>query len=218
MTDSRQANHYPPAEERINIASHAVGLLLSVAGLILLVTRSLEYGDGWHLVSFSIYGISMIALYTASTAYHSVSDPALRKNLRTADHASIYLLIAGTYTPFALVTLQGSVGWTVFGLSWGMALTGIVLKLFFTGRFNLLSVLMYVFMGWMIIFFIKPLVANFPNAGLALLLAGGVSYTLGAVIYSIKKIPFNHAIFHVFVLFGSVCHFLSVYYFVLPAT
>ena len=218
MTDSRQANHYPPAEERINIASHAVGLLLSVAGLILLVTRSLEYGNGWHLVSFSIYGISMIALYTASTAYHSVSDPGLRKNLRTAAHASIYLLIAGTYTPFALVTLQGTVGWTVFGLSWGMALTGIVLKLFFTGRFNLLSVLVYVFMGWMIIFFIKPLVANFPNAGLALLLAGGVSYTLGAVIYSIKKIPFNHAIFHVFVLFGSVCHFLAVYYFVLPAT
>ena len=217
MTGSRHANYYPPAEERINIASHATGLLLSIVGLILLVTRALEYGNGWHLVSFSIYGISMIALYTASTAYHSARDPALRKNLRTADHASIYLLIAGTYTPFALVTLQGPVGWTVFGVSWGMALTGIVLKLFFTGRFNLLSVLMYVFMGWVIIFFIKPLVANFPNAGLALLLAGGIAYTLGAVIYAFKKIDYNHAVFHVFVLFGSVCHFLAVYYFVLPA-
>ena len=218
MTESRQANYYPPAEERINIASHAIGLLLSIAGLILLIARALEYGNGWHLVSFSIYGISMIALYTASTAYHSVRDPVLRMNLRTADHASIYLLIAGTYTPFALVTLQGSVGWTVFGVSWGMAVTGIVLKLFFTGRFNLLSVLMYVLMGWMIIFFIQPLVANFPDTGLALLLAGGVAYTLGAVIYSFKKINFNHAIFHLFVLFGSVCHFLAVYYFVLPAT
>ena len=216
MNDSRQANYYPPAEERINIASHALGLLLSIAGLILLVIRALEYGNTRHLVSFSIFGISMIALYTASTAYHSVRDPGLRMNLRTADHASIYLLIAGTYTPFALVTLQGTVGWTVFGVSWGMALTGIVLKLFFTGRFNLLSVLMYVFMGWVIIFFIKPLIANFPNAGLALLLAGGVAYTLGAVIYSIKKIHFNHAIFHIFVLFGTVCHFLAVYYFVLP--
>jgi hemolysin III len=126
-------------------------------------------------------------------------------------------LIAGTYTPFALVTLQGAAGWLLFGVVWGMALTGIVLKLFFTGRYKLISTLMYVFMGWLIVFFIKPLIANFPASGLAWLLAGGIAYTLGAVLYSIPKVPFHHAIFHVCVVLGSVCHFVAVYGYVLPS-
>lgn len=217
MTAPEPLKVYPPAEERINIASHAVGLLLSVAGLLLLVARALAHGDAWQLVSVSVFGISMIMLYTASTVYHSARDPVLRRRLRTVDHASIFVLIAGTYTPFTLVTLSGPVGWTVFGITWGMALTGIVLKLFYTGRYRLLSVSMYVAMGWLIVFFIRPLIDRFPLEGLAWLLAGGLAYTLGAVLYSLPGIRFSHAIFHGFVLLGSFCHFLAVYRYVLPS-
>ncbi|MCW8873378.1 MAG: hemolysin III family protein [Xanthomonadales bacterium] len=216
MTIVREPTYYAPTEERINILSHAMGLLFSIAALLALVTRALLHGTAWHLVSFSVFAISLIALYTASTAYHSTRDPSLRIRLRTVDHATIYVLIAGTYTPFALVTLQGSIGWLLFAITWGMAVTGIVLKLFFTGRYNQVSTLMYVFMGWLIVFFIKPLIAQFPSAGLAWLLAGGISYTLGAVLYSIPKVPYHHAIFHLFVVLGSFCHFIAVYAYVLP--
>jgi len=206
---------YSPLEERLNIASHAIGLLLSIAALLALVARALTYGDTWQLVSCIVYATSMIALYTASTAYHSSREPRLRSRLRTVDHASIYLLIAGTYTPIALVTLNGPVGWTIFGITWGMAVTGIVLKIFFTGRFRLASTLVYVFMGWLIVFFIKPLVGSLPLAGLLWLLAGGLAYTLGALLYSIGRLPLNHALFHLFVLLGSVCHFVAIYVYVL---
>ncbi len=208
--------HYSAAEERINIASHAAGLLLSVAGLVALVTLALRHGNAWHLVSFSIYAASMVMLFAASTAYHGSRDPARRARLRTMDHASIYLLIAGTYTPFALVTLNGPVGWSLFGITWGMAVAGIVLKLFYTGHFNHLSTAVYVFMGWLVVFFVKPLIDNFPPAGLVWLLAGGLAYTLGAVLYSIGRLPFNHALFHLFVLLGAACHFVAVYGYVLP--
>jgi len=208
--------YYAPIEERINILSHAVGLLLSIVGLLALVTRAMPHGNPWLLVSSSVFGISMIALYTASTAYHSTRDPILRGRLRTVDHASIYVLIAGTYTPFTLVTLQGVAGWALFGITWGMAVTGIVLKLFYTGRFKLVSTLMYVFMGWLVVFFVKPLIGSLPFAGLMWLLGGGISYTLGAVLYSIPKVPYHHAVFHLFVLLGSTCHFVAVYRFVLP--
>jgi len=216
VTAVGEPTYYAPTEERINVMSHAVALLFSIAGLLALVTRALLHGNTWHLVSFSVFAISLIALYTASTAYHSTRDPSLRIRLRTVDHATIYVLIAGTYTPFAMVTLQGSTGWLLFAITWGMAVTGIVLKLFFTGRYNQVSTLMYVFMGWLIMFFIKPLIAQFPSAGLAWLLAGGISYTLGAVIYSIPKVPYHHAIFHLFVVLGSFCHFIAVYAYVLP--
>jgi len=216
VTPTPGLKYYPPGEERINIGSHAIGLLLSVVGLVTLVIRASEYGRAVHLVSATAFAVSMIALYAASVAYHSTRDPVLRTRLRTVDHSAIYVLIAGTYTPFALVTLQGKAGWVLFGVIWGMALTGIVLKLFFTGRYKLFSTLMYVFMGWLILFFIKPLVANFPAAGIAWLLAGGVAYTVGAVLYSIPKVPFHHAVFHVFVLLGTTCHFFAVYRYVLP--
>lgn len=207
---------YSPAEERVNISSHAFGLLLSIAALALLVTHATASGDVWHIVSFSIFGSSLIILFAASTIYHSVRDPGLRARLRVVDHASIYVLIAGTYTPFTLVTLNGSVGWTIFAITWGMALSGIVLKLFFTGRYQLVSTLMYVFMGWIIVFAISPLIDNLHPDGLSWLVAGGVAYTVGAILYGIKKIKFNHAIFHVFVLIGAFCHFMAVYFYVLP--
>jgi hemolysin III len=208
---------YPTAEERINVASHAAGLLLSIVGLIALVSRAMMYGNRLQLVSVSVYAICMIALYAASTAYHSSRDPVMRVRLRTVDHASIYLLISGTYTPFALVTLQGPVGWTIFAISWGMAVSGIVLKLFFTGRYRLASTLMYVFMGWLIIFFIEPLMAALPTTGLVWLLAGGIAYTLGAVLYSLHRIPHSHAVFHLLVVVGSACHFYAIWRYVLPA-
>ena len=208
-------NHYSPLEEKTNIVSHAIGLALSIVGTLLMLLRASGSGDILHIIGAGIFGASLIALYAASTLYHSAKDPKKRARLRINDHATIYLLIAGTYTPFTLITLKGWVGWTVFGVSWGMAVCGVVLKLFFTGRYNLLSTLMYIIMGWIIIFAIKPLVNSIPIDGIFWLIAGGLAYTTGAIIYSIKKIPFNHAIFHVFVLLGSFCHFVSVYVYVL---
>jgi hemolysin III len=207
---------YSPLEERINILSHASGLLLSMVAIVMLLVRASNYGNAWHIVSVAIFGASLIALYAASTTYHSATRPELRARLRVIDHATIYILIAGTYTPFTLITLSGPVGWTIFSISWGLAVSGIVLKLFFTGRFNLVSTLMYIFMGWIIVFAVKPLVASLPAEGLYWLIAGGLSYTIGAVVYSIKKVPLNHAIFHLFVLAGSICHFVAVYFYVLP--
>lgn len=207
---------YSPVEEAINIGSHALGLALSVVALIFLVVKSSLYGDVRHVVSFSIYGASLIILYTASTLYHSAKNPKVRKHLKVFDHAAIYVLIAGSYTPYALVTLKETAsGWVLFGVSWGVAIIGVVLKLFYTGRFTLISTLAYVLMGWMVVFVLNPLVENLPDKGLDWLIAGGLSYTIGAVIYAIHKVKFNHAIFHVFVLLGSFCHFMSVYFYVL---
>lgn len=218
MDANQEVKFYSPLEEKINILSHTTGLLLSLIALLLLVTRASLHGNAWHIVSVSIFGVSLIALYAASTTYHSAKKPELRARLRIIDHATIYVLIAGTYTPFTLVTLNGSVGWWIFGISWGLAVSGIILKLFFTGRFNLLSTLMYVFMGWIIVFAVKPLVAALPTEGLYWLVAGGLSYTIGAIIYSIKSISLNHAIFHLFVLVGSICHFVAIYFYVLPGS
>lgn len=207
---------YTPLEERLNIASHAVGLVLSLLGLVLLLLRAIPYGNAWNTASVAIFGASLITLYAASTAYHSSTMPDIRRRLRVVDHASIYVLISGSYTPFMLITLKGAIGWTLFAITWGMALTGITLKLFFTGRFNLLSTLMYVFMGWLIIFAVKPMIAAMPPGGMTWLVAGGLAYTFGALLYAIKSIPYNHAIFHLFVLAGSICHFIAVYEYVLP--
>ena len=208
--------YYSPIEEKINIISHGIAFLLSIVAFALLVTRANLYGNVWHIVSFSIFGASLIILFAASTFYHSTKRPELRSRLRIIDHASIYVLIAGTYTPFALVTLNGPTGWTIFGISWGLALAGIILKLFFTGKYKLISTLMYILMGWIIIFVIKPVINNLSLEGLLWLVAGGLAYTTGAILYSIKNLKFNHAIFHVFVLIGSVCHFVSVFFYVLP--
>jgi len=209
--------YYTPIEEKTNIISHAIGLVLSIVALVLLVTYASLHGSILHIVSFSIFGASLIILYAASTFYHSTKKPELRSRLRIFDHASIYILIAGTYTPFTLVTLNGPIGWSIFGTAWGLALTGIILKLFFTGKYNLISTLMYVVMGWIIIFAIKPIFNILPLEGFLWLVTGGMAYTIGAILYSIKKIKFNHAIFHILVLVGSVCHFVSVFFYVLPS-
>ena len=215
MKENQKVKYYSPREEKVNIVSHAFGLILSIAAFFLLILHASFNGSGLHIVSFSIYGISLIVLYAASTFYHSAKSPELRSRLRVFDHASIYVLIAGTYTPFALITLKGELGWIVFSVSWGLALAGVILKLYFTGKYNLISTLMYLFMGWMIVFFINPLMDSLSDDGLIWLAAGGISYTLGAALYSIKKIQFYHAIFHIFVLLGSSAHFISIFFYVL---
>ena len=217
IKESKEIKHYSHAEERVNIISHAFGFVLSVVALVLLVRHASIYGDVWHVVSYSVFGVSLMVLYSASTVYHSAKNPKFRRRMRIVDHASIYVLIAGTYTPFTLVTLNGFTGWVVFGVTWGMAVIGIVLKLFYTGRYDAISTLMYVFMGWIIVFAINPLIENLSSDGLFWLVAGGMAYTTGAILYSIKKIKFNHAIFHLFVLLGSFCHFISVYFYILPS-
>jgi len=212
MTEGLKYTTYPAAEERINVYSHAIGLVLSVFALIILTARA--HGM-LQVVSVAVFAASMIALYGSSTIYHSTTNVARRIWLRTVDHAMIYVLIAGTYTPFSLLVLQGKTGWAIFSVTWAMAATGIVIKLFHTGRYDKVSTAMYVFMGWIIVFAIKPLIANLPPEGMSWLFAGGVSYTIGALTYSIKKMPFGHAAFHILCLLGSACHFVSIYYFVL---
>jgi hemolysin III len=206
-------HRYSVAEERLNIATHGLGLLASIVALPFLVMKSLHYEGAMEVLSYIIYGVSLIVLYAASTFYHAAKKDTLRRRLNIFDHAAIYVLIAGTYTPFTIVVLEGVTGWVIFGLTWFFALTGIILKLFFTGKYDRLSTIMYVLMGWQIIFAINPLLKKMSTEGLYLLVFGGVFYTIGAVLYSIKKIPYNHAIFHVFVLLGSFSHFLCVYFF-----
>lgn len=190
-------------------------MLLSIVGAYFLVARSISVGTSLHVICCMVFAVSLIALYASSTLYHSSRSTVARRRLRALDHASIYLLIAGTYTPFALLVLRGSTGWIIFGIAWTCAATGIILKIFLTGRFDRLSTVMYVCMGWLIVFAYGPLVDHFSTAGLTWLFAGGIAYTLGAVFYSIKRIPFGHATFHVFVLAGSICHFIAVYVYVL---
>jgi len=204
-------------EERLNAVTHGIGTLLALAGLIILLMASLLHGDIWRLISSSIYGASLVLLYLASTLYHSFSNEKLKYIFKIFDHSAIYLLIAGTYTPFTLVLFRGTLGWTVFGVVWGLALIGVVFKLFFVNRFKLLSTICYIVMGWLMLLLINPLVAALPTIGLCWLIGGGVLYTVGALFYLYRRIPYNHAIWHLFVLAGSAAHFITVYYYILPS-
>lgn len=207
-----ELNHqYSKREERLNIFTHSFGLLLSIIALPFLIIKSFDYEGFWKPISFIIYGLSLVILYSASTFYHAAKDPKLRRKLNIFDHAAIYVLIAGTYTPFTINTLEGTLGWIIFGLTWFFAIIGIVMKLFYTGIFDKLSTILYVLMGWQIIIVIKPLSNNLSTQGMKLLFLGGIFYTIGAFVYSFKKIQYNHAIFHVFVVWGSLCHFFSIY-------
>lgn len=205
---------YSKSEERLNILTHGLGFLLSAIGLPFLIIKALNFDGFLKPVSLIIYGLSMIVLYAASTFYHAAKEPKLRRKLNIFDHAAIYILIAGTYTPFTIIVLEGVTGWVLFGLTWSFALVGVVLKLFYTGKFDKLSTVIYVLMGWQIVFAINPLMENFSSNGLAFLFAGGVFYTIGALLYSIKKLPYNHATFHIFVLLGSFSHFFSIYFYI----
>jgi hemolysin III len=215
MVSDTSTSQYSALEESINVSSHALGFVLSIIALGALLFRSLPGGDILKIASAAIFGCALVLTYATSTIYHSNRSPLQRSRMRIMDHACIYLLIAGTYTPFVLIVLQGFIGWTIFGISWGMAITGITLKIFFTGRYRLLSTLMYLFMGWLIVFAIVPLIEKMPVIGMRWLVAGGLAYSIGAILYAIRKIPLNHAIFHVFTMVGSICHFIAVYRYVI---
>ena len=208
---------YSPAEELANRLTHGVGALLSVAGLVLMVVYSALHGDAWVITSTAIYGASLVALYTASTLYHTFSSDRWRRFFQKMDHAAIFLLIAGTYTPFTLGPLRGSWGWTLFGIVWGFAVVGVVLKLFFAGKADVLSTIAYLIMGWLVVIAIKPLVAALPSGALWLLVAGGLCYSVGTIFYLWEKLPFNHAVWHVWVLGGSVCHWAAVFGYIVPS-
>ena len=214
MEKKTNIQFYSPAEEKLNIWSHAFGIFLSIIALVLLIIKAVQQDNIWMMISFPIFGVSLILLYLASTLYHASKEPQKRFKLKVFDHAAIYVLIAGSYTPFTLVSLNGETGWLIFSMVWVMAFTGIILKLFFTGRFKVISTAMYVLMGWLIVFYFQDLTAHLHEKGLFYLILGGVLYTIGAILYSIKKIKYNHAIFHFFVLAGSFCHFLSIYLYV----
>ncbi|MCD8408719.1 PAQR family membrane homeostasis protein TrhA [Tenacibaculum finnmarkense] len=212
---SEKLNHnYSNIEEKLNVLTHGFGLLLAMIALPLLILKSVFYQGFWQIASFSIFGFSLIILYAASTFYHAAKNAKIRRRLNIFDHAAIYVLIAGSYTPFCLVVLPEKTGWYLFIFVWLFALTGVILKLFFTGKFDKLSTALYLIMGWQVIFLINPLMENLPYNGLFYLISGGVFYTIGAVLYSIKKVPYNHAIFHVFVLLGSFSHFWAIYKYV----
>jgi hemolysin III len=206
------------AEETASTLTHAVGGLLAAAGLVTLIVYAAFAHDSRRVVAVSIYGSSLVLMYSASSVYHLVNHPRVKRWLRVVDHVSIYLLIAGTYTPILLISIRGAWGWSMFGVIWGMACAGIVLKLFFIDRFSLLSTAIYVLMGWMVLVAAGPLFAHVPHGGIAWLFAGGIVYTAGVIFYLWDHLPFNHAIWHLFVIGGSVCHFLAVLFYILPVT
>lgn len=199
-------------EEQLNTISHGIGALLGIAGLVILLVK--QDNTPWSLFSVLAYGISIIILFTASTLYHAARTETRKQYFRIVDHVSIYLLIAGTYTPVLLLLLLDSKGWELFWAVWGIAVFGVILKLFFTGRFEIFSTLLYLVMGWLIVFDFDALVNSMESGGLMLLIAGGLAYTVGIVFYAIRRIPYNHVIWHVFVLAGAICHYLMILLFV----
>lgn len=207
---------YSPKEEIVNAITHGLGTLLAISALILLVIFATINGNSYHIVGCSIFGASLILLYSMSTLYHAVRIPRLKKIFRALDHSSIFLLIAGTYTPFTLVNLHGSWGWTIFGVVWGMAIVGIILETVTKQKFKKISLALYISMGWLIIVAIKPLLSTVDTGGIILLVSGGLCYSLGVIFYIWKSLVFHHAIWHLFVLAGSILHFFAVFFYVIP--
>jgi hemolysin III len=207
--------HYPVLEEIANSVTHGIGAVLSVAGLVWLIVRAVHIGDMYSIVSVIIFGSSLFLLYLASTLYHAIPWPNVKRVLRKFDHCAIYWLIAGTYTPFMLVSMRGTVGWTMFGVLWGIACVGTAFKLFFIGRFDKIATFMYVAMGWIALVAIKPIITYVPSGALIMMLIGGIAYTAGVFFYMNSRIPYNHAIWHCFVMAGSALHFFAIIYYVL---
>ena len=197
-------------EELASALTHGVGAIAALAAGSVLITLAALWGDGWQLGAAIVFGTCLLLLYLASTLYHSFQQPAIKGRLKVFDHCAIYLLIAGTYTPFTLIALRGPWGWGLFAAIWALALAGVVFKLFFTGRFKRLSTLVYVAMGWLVLVAIKPVLAALDAWTFGWLMAGGVFYTLGTVFYHRESIPYSHAIWHLFCIAGSVCHYVAV--------
>jgi len=203
-------------EEIANAITHGIGALASAAAGAVLVTIAALHGTRMQMISAIVFGSSLLLLYTSSTLYHAIPSAVAKRRLKVFDHCAIYMLIAGTYTPFALIGLRGAVGWWLFGVSWGLAAIGMMFKLFFTGRFKLFSTLVYIGMGWMAVFAIRPMIENIPLSALVWLVVGGVAYTAGTLFYHNERLRYSHAVWHLFVLAGSTCHFVAVISQVVP--
>ncbi len=215
---SKKSGHYTVFEEVLNASTHGVGIVFGIVALVLMVVFAAFKGDPWLIVAVSIFGASMILLYLASTLYHAFPWPAIKERMRVMDHCAIYVLIAGTYTPFLLTSLRGPWGWSLLGVVWGAAVVGCVFKIFFISRWQLVATLMYLVMGWIIVVALKPAIAAVPPGAIWLMLAGGLAYSAGVIFYLCERIPYNHAIWHVFVLGGTVTHFLAIFFFLILGT
>ncbi len=215
---SLEQGEFSVIEERLHSITHGIGAVLSLVGMIvLLVAASLAaHIDPWKIISLSLYGATLVLLYTASTLYHGISHRRWKPRFQLLDHCAIYLLIAGTYTPFLLVNMRGPTGWVLFAAVWSLALAGIACKLRWPHRFEVLRIAIYLLMGWMIVLAAGEMAASLSTTGIVLLAAGGIVYTLGIIFYAVRAIPYNHAIWHLFVIVGSVCHYFAVYSAVLP--
>jgi hemolysin III len=211
-----QTHVFSKKEEIANAAIHGFGAVLSVAALVLMIVFSSLEGTALHVVSSIVYGVTMLLLYLCSTLVHSFPEGKLKDLFETFDHSAIYLFIAGSYTPILFHVVRGTLGWTLFGIVWGLAVAGVLFKAFFTKKFLFTSTIVYILMGWMIIFAWKPLVANLGGGGLMLLVIGGLLYTVGTVFYMWRSFPFHHAIWHLFVLAGSIFQFFAILLYILP--
>jgi hemolysin III len=216
MKQGSETQRYSHKEEIANSITHGIGILFGIGGLGILVIFSRLHGTAWHIVSCTVFSITLILLYTTSTLYHSIQLPRMKTILRRLDHSAIFLLIAGTYTPFTLVNLRGPWGWSLFGIVWGLAVLGIIFELFLLGKWPILSVSLYIAMGWVVVIAIKPLIQVLAPGGLILMFSGGVAYTAGTGFYLWRSLPYHHAVWHLFVLTGSMLHFFAVLFYVIP--
>lgn len=214
---SQPKKAYSLGEEIANSLSHGIGAALGIAGMVILVVLAALQGDPWRVVSFAIYGSTLIILFLASTLYHGIQHPGAKSILQRIDHASIYLLIAGTYTPILLVSMRGAWGWSLFGVIWGIAALGTGYEILSSRRIGKVSLIAYLVMGWLCVIALRQLLDSLSPGGLAWLAAGGLLYTAGVVFYIWHKLPYNHAIWHLFVLGGSICHFFAMLFHILPA-
>lgn len=211
-----KVSQFSLGEEIANAVTHGIGMVLSIAGLVLLIVFSALSGSAWHVVSFTIFGVTMVFLYTSSTLLHSLPKGRAKNVFEILDHSSIYFFIAGTYTPFLLVAIRGTLGWTLFGIVWGIAIGGTIFKVFFVKRFVLVSTILYIVMGWLIVFAWPTLTEQLAQGGMILLISGGLFYTLGAIFYVWRLFKYHHMVWHIFVLTGTVLHYFAVLLYVLP--
>ena len=216
MAQTAAGSRYTAGEEIANSLTHALGIVLAIAGLAVMTAFASLYGDVWHIVTCSIFGTTLILLYTSSTLYHSIQDVRAKEFLRALDHSAIFLLIAGTYTPFMLVSLRGPWGWSLFTVIWALAIFGIALRLFLRGRLHGVVVALYVAMGWAVVVAVQPMLEKVAVGGLLLLAGGGLAYTAGVIFYKWRSLKYHHAIWHGFVLLGSALHFFAVLFYVIP--
>ncbi|MGW8224396.1 MAG: PAQR family membrane homeostasis protein TrhA [Anaerolineales bacterium] len=213
MADPKNTRTFTLGEEVVHSITHGIGTGLSIAGLVILVVLGVLNGDVYQIIGFTIFGASLVLLYLASTLYHGFQEPRTKRIFKIFDHSAIYLLIAGSYTPFLLVGMRGTTGWILLVVVWLIALIGITMKVLYIDRFQVLSVFAYLLMGWLCVFAFREMIASIPIGGIIWLAAGGILYTVGVIFYALQKIPYMHAVWHFFVLGGSLCHYFAVLFF-----